>query len=232
MIWVSVTSNQGVNMLFLYNIHCIKLHYQNFAFRNFSLHFPSATPSEFSQTDSSREKIDSILQKTQHTLLSLTDASPSDELQIVFAERRVHSEVRKAYEATTDAPVVDISVSFDGKWLTRGYTSLIGIVCVVDILIGYVIDFEVMCKVCPRCSVSKSELGESSAEYGIWFEGHRKDCDINHYGASTLMEMEAALSSGEDHKHWDFVIPPYCLMGIVKSSITLQKKMCMGTSSR
>ncbi|GFT21865.1 uncharacterized protein TNCV_3179691 [Trichonephila clavipes] len=61
-------------------------------------------------------------------------------------QSEVHSEVRKAYEAPTDVPVVDISVSFDGSWLTRGHTSLIGIACVIDILTCYVIDFEVMCK--------------------------------------------------------------------------------------
>ncbi|PRD32234.1 UNVERIFIED_CONTAM: hypothetical protein NCL1_21129 [Trichonephila clavipes] len=48
------------------------------------------------------------------------------------------------------------------------------------------------------------KLGESSAEYGIWFEGHRKDCNINHSGSSTSMEMEEALSSRKDPKHWDF----------------------------
>ncbi|GFU68869.1 uncharacterized protein TNCV_1548531 [Trichonephila clavipes] len=50
-----------------------------------------------------------------------------------------------------------------------------------------------MCKVCRNCSVAKSEPGESSAEYDIWFEGHRKDCDVNNSGSSTSMEMEAAL---------------------------------------
>ncbi|GFW58505.1 uncharacterized protein TNCV_718061 [Trichonephila clavipes] len=110
---------------------------------------------------------------------------------------------------------------------TWGHTSLIGIAYVIDILTGYVIDFEVMCKVCRSCSVAKRELGESSAEYGIWFEGHRKDCDINHSGSSTSMEMEAAGSSGEDHKHWDFVILPYCLIWIVKPSIIPYRKKCV-----
>ncbi|GFW35276.1 uncharacterized protein TNCV_3004341 [Trichonephila clavipes] len=61
-------------------------------------------------------------------------------------QSEVHSEVRKAYEAPTDVPVVDISVSFDDSWLTREHISLIVIACVIDILTGYVIDFEVMCK--------------------------------------------------------------------------------------
>ncbi|GFX87203.1 uncharacterized protein TNCV_801161 [Trichonephila clavipes] len=56
----------------------------------------------------------------------------------------VHSEVRKVYEAPTDVPIVDISISFDASCLTHGHTSSIGIACVIDILTGYVIDFEVM----------------------------------------------------------------------------------------
>ncbi|GFW97021.1 uncharacterized protein TNCV_4802341 [Trichonephila clavipes] len=107
--------------------------------------------------------------------------------------REVHREVRKAYEAPTDVPVVDVSVSFDGSLLTRGHTYLTGIACVIDTLTGYAIDFEVMCKVCRNCSVAKRELRESSAEYGIWFEDHRKDCDINHSSSSTSRNMEAAL---------------------------------------
>ncbi|GFT25530.1 uncharacterized protein TNCV_3174051 [Trichonephila clavipes] len=119
-------------------------------------------------------------------------------------QSEVHREVRKAYEAPTDVPVVDISVSYDGSWLIRGHTSLIDIACVIDILTGYVIDFEVMCKVCRNCSVAKRELGESSAEYDIWFEGHRKDCDVNHYGSSTSMEMEAALILWERSQEMGF----------------------------
>ncbi|GFX08462.1 uncharacterized protein TNCV_3269511 [Trichonephila clavipes] len=110
--------------------------------------------------------------------------------------REVHSEVQKAYEAPTDVPVVHVCVCFDGSWLTWRHTSLIDIAYVIYILIGLiltVIDFEVMCKVCHNCSVAKRELGESSAEYGISFEGYRKDCNINHSGSSTSKEMEAAL---------------------------------------
>ncbi|GFV58251.1 hypothetical protein TNCV_4019881 [Trichonephila clavipes] len=78
-----------------------------------------------------------------------------------------------------------------------------------------------MCKVCRNCSVAKRELGESSAEYDIWFKGHRKDCDINHSGSSTSMEIEAALILWERSQEMgDFVIQHYCLMEIVKPSIT------------
>ncbi|GFX59659.1 uncharacterized protein TNCV_3754241 [Trichonephila clavipes] len=61
-----------------------------------------------------------------------------------------------------------------------------------------------MCRVCRNCSVAKRELGESSAEYDIWFDGHRKYCDVNHYGSSTSMEMEAALILWERYQEMGF----------------------------
>ncbi|GFX88941.1 uncharacterized protein TNCV_2576481 [Trichonephila clavipes] len=61
-------------------------------------------------------------------------------------------------------------------------------------LTGYVVDFEVMSKVCRHCSVAKNKLGQSSAKFSIWYEGHKSECDINHLGSSTSMEMEAALT--------------------------------------
>ncbi|GFU90966.1 uncharacterized protein TNCV_4922971 [Trichonephila clavipes] len=143
-------------------------------------------------------------------------------------QSEVHSELRKAYEAPTDVPVVDINVSFNGSWLTRGHTSLIGIACVIDILTGYVIDFEVMCKVCRNCSVAKGELGESRAEYDIWFEGHRKDCDINHSGSSTSMEMEAALILWERSQEMGFRYSTLLSDGDCKTFIYLTEKNVYG----
>ncbi|GFU72831.1 uncharacterized protein TNCV_2782961 [Trichonephila clavipes] len=143
-------------------------------------------------------------------------------------QSEVHREVRKAYEAPTDVPVVDISVSFNGSWLTRGHTSLIGIACVIDILTGYVIDFEVMCKICRNCSVAKRELGESSAEYDIWFEGHRKDCDVNHYGSSTSIEMEAALILWERSQEMEFRYSTLLSNGDCKTCNYLTEKNVYG----
>ncbi|GFW32164.1 uncharacterized protein TNCV_2601901 [Trichonephila clavipes] len=60
----------------------------------------------------------------------------------IFAE--IHREIKNVYE--NRAEIADLSVSFDGTWLTRGHTSLIGVGCVIDMLTGYVVDFEVMSK--------------------------------------------------------------------------------------
>ncbi|GFX51862.1 uncharacterized protein TNCV_3062801 [Trichonephila clavipes] len=65
------------------------------------------------------------------------------------------------------AEITDFHVSFDGTWLTRGHTSLIGVGCVIDMLTGYVVDFEVMSKGVSSFSWQKM-LGQSSAEFSIW----------------------------------------------------------------
>ncbi|GFU43904.1 uncharacterized protein TNCV_652811 [Trichonephila clavipes] len=58
-------------------------------------------------------------------------------------------------------------------------------------LTRYVVHFEVMSKVCRHFSVAKTKLGESSAEFSIWYEGHKSECNINHLGSTASMEMEA-----------------------------------------
>ncbi|GFV33450.1 uncharacterized protein TNCV_1679211 [Trichonephila clavipes] len=97
------------------------------------------------------------------------------------------------YAYNNRAEITDQSVSFDGTWLTRGHTSLIGVGCIIDMLTGYALDFEVMSKVCCHCSVAKNKLGKPSAAFSIWYEGHKSKCDINYLDSSTSMEMEAAL---------------------------------------
>ncbi|GFX13291.1 uncharacterized protein TNCV_2907141 [Trichonephila clavipes] len=141
----------------------------------------------------------------------------------IFAE--IHREIKNVYE--NGAEITDLSVSFDGTWLTRGHTSLIGVGCVIDMLTGYVVDFEVMSKVCRHCSVAKNKLGQSSAEFSIWYEGHKSECDINHLGSSTSMEMEAALTLWKRSTSLDSVILQYYPMVILKRLTTCARKKCM-----
>ena len=39
---------------------------------------------------------------------------------------------------------IDLTVSYDGSWMTRGHESLYGIGCVVQVVTGLVIDLQVM----------------------------------------------------------------------------------------
>ncbi|GFV20932.1 uncharacterized protein TNCV_4532011 [Trichonephila clavipes] len=50
-----------------------------------------------------------------------------------------------------------------------------------------------MSRRCIECEHAKSGLGENSAEFHVWYEGHISSCAINHVGSSCAMEQEAAL---------------------------------------
>lgn len=113
-----------------------------------------------------------------------------------FSEKQlqdVRREVRNAYGDFKDNDIVNISVSFDGTWLTRGHSSQIGVGCVIDLLTGYVVDYEVLSKRCTECEQAKASLKENSAEFDVWFQGHKQICSVNHRGSSGGMEVEAAV---------------------------------------
>ncbi|GFS98266.1 uncharacterized protein TNCV_4903111 [Trichonephila clavipes] len=94
----------------------------------------------------------------------------------IFAE--IHREIKNVYE--NGAEITDLSVSFDGTGLTRGHTSLIGVGCVIDVLTGYVVDFEVMSKekvYGPDIVIKKEEcINHVSKRLGTALRSTVKDC--------------------------------------------------------
>ncbi|KAJ4431893.1 hypothetical protein ANN_20499, partial [Periplaneta americana] len=104
-------------------------------------------------------------------------------------------EVRKAYsDLIVDSAVPeisDISVSFDGTWLTRGHSSLHGVGSVIDLLTGFVSDDTVTSKHCYRCMMAKRRI--PITDFRVWYAVHASECDIDHEGSSGAMEAEAAL---------------------------------------
>ncbi|GFW85009.1 uncharacterized protein TNCV_1612581 [Trichonephila clavipes] len=101
------------------------------------------------------------------------------------------SHVKIAYQR--NSTITDIDVTFDGTWLTPGHSSEIGVGCVIHNLTGFFMDLEIMSKCHIECEHAKSGLGEHSAEFHVWYEGHISSGDINHIGSSCAMEQEAAL---------------------------------------
>ncbi|GBN68086.1 hypothetical protein AVEN_275513-1 [Araneus ventricosus] len=77
----------------------------------------------------------------------------------------IRKDVKEAYCSRNDNDIVDIGVSYDGSWLTRGHTSNIEIGCVIDLLTGFEIDFEVMSKRCKECQQTKLAFGEDTVEF-------------------------------------------------------------------
>lgn len=66
-----------------------------------------------------------------------------------------------------------------------------GVAVVIDILTGYVIDYEVLLKYCHACAISKSK-DMTDDQRQAWNAGHAPKCLINHDVSSKAMEREAA----------------------------------------
>ena len=76
--------------------------------------------------------------------------------------------------------VIDVHVSCDGTWSKRGFTATHGVIVVISMESGQVLDFQILSKHCSVCARKKGQLGESS-------ETHQ---EMNHSGSS---DCEGAL---------------------------------------
>ena len=85
---------------------------------------------------------------------------------------------------------LDAAVSFDGTWAKRGFTSLTGVVFVISVDTGEILDYYVLSKSCQKCALKKSK-DLSDEEFEEWLLEH--ECDINFAGSSPAMESEGAV---------------------------------------
>lgn len=106
--------------------------------------------------------------------------------------RRVNDALRKTVEFLHSSlegdgsgaeGIKDISVSCDGSWPKRGFTSNYGFVSVIHVDTGLALDYEILCKYCKYCEMHKDDEGD-------WYENHKDMCDINFSGSSPAMETE------------------------------------------
>ena len=87
-------------------------------------------------------------------VLEAVEAEVNEEMK--NAGQQLHSMIVEENEGVTDDDVVDVAVSFDGTWAKRGFTSLIGVVFVISVGTGEVLDYEILSKECQQCSIRKA----------------------------------------------------------------------------
>ena len=90
--------------------------------------------------------------------------------------------------------IIDVTVSFDGIWAKRGFTSLFGVFFVMSVDTGEGLDYHILSKFCQKCLLKKSQCDEQSQEFQEWRAEHiaKGECDVNFQGSSPAMEAEAA----------------------------------------
>ena len=93
----------------------------------------------------------------------------------------------------SDKKVAKVAVTVDGTWQRRGHTSKIGVVFIISVETGEVLDAVTKSLFCGECSKATSKFDLNSPEIRSWFQGHKEQCCINHTGASGAMETEGAV---------------------------------------
>jgi len=139
------------------------------------------------------QKICQKIQETGEATLDVTADIVKQEYLSVYPNGRPVADVDEEWEEEEeDVPWID--VSFDGTWQKRGFTSHYGVGIAIDVLTGYVIDFEVLSTYCHTCAINRAKLEQmTDAERQEWEQNHQPNCCINHEGSSKSMEREAAL---------------------------------------
>jgi len=114
--------------------------------------------------------------------------------EIAEAGQRLRTLLLEESDQTEENAVVDAAVSFDGTWAKRGFTSLIGVVFVISVDTGEVLDYHVLSKTCQKCSQKKAQLEGDEKKLEEWKVEHVNsgECDINFKGSSPAMEAEGA----------------------------------------
>lgn len=123
-----------------------------------------------------------------------------------------------------------LTVSGDGSWKTRGFSSKIGIVSVVGAESGKVLDVEVMSSYCKGCESSKLKKGE---ELKIWKAKHESLCLKNHSGSAGMMEVSGMLNifkRSETRKNAKYI--NYIGDGDTKTFLELQKSQVYGSNQK
>ena len=100
--------------------------------------------------------------------------------------------IRSAYLADEDE-VLDITVSFDGSWQKRGFTSKYGVGTAMEVQTGLVIDFCVLSTFCHACKVNEKKYKDDTAALAEWKMSHILCCDKKFDGSSKAMEAGAAV---------------------------------------
>ena len=86
-----------------------------------------------------------------------------------------------------------VAVTVDGIWQLRGHNSKIGVVFIISVITGKVLDAVVKRLYCHQCVTHSALYGGDSNQYNAWYQNHKTSCDINHVGSSGVMETNGAM---------------------------------------
>lgn len=99
--------------------------------------------------------------------------------------------VRQEIENTPGLSAKHITVSGDGTWKKRGFTSLFGVASLIAYHTGKIVDLVVKSAYCKLCEMWESK--KNQADYEEWKEAHESVCTANHSGSAGKMEVDSMI---------------------------------------
>ena len=91
-------------------------------------------------------------------------------------------------EPSPEPKAVNVPISFDCSWKTRGFYSNIGFGAAISTSTKKVLDYEILSRLCEKCSIwTEEKQKDKPSEYEKWLERHQPNCNRNYTGSSQAM---------------------------------------------
>jgi len=139
---------------------------------------PISAKSWTSQTSSIEESAASILEE------EMTQAAWESKTL-----RRNEGEIGQLTDEELRKEIVDIGVSLDCSWSSRGWSATDGVVAAIDVLIGKVVDvvhLSSSCTVCKKLEANQMEGKITRMDFLKQFLRHEPKCKFNHEGSAAV----------------------------------------------
>lgn len=103
--------------------------------------------------------------------------------------KAVKEEIAETCKKQNVENTLELTVSGDGTWKKRGFTSLYGVSSLIGYYSGKILDLVVKSAYCKACEFWAKKT--NTVEYEEWAEAHKSECSANHSGSSGKMEVDS-----------------------------------------
>ena len=112
-------------------------------------------------------------------------------ISLLDAADQLHQRVDSEQSPEPDA--INVTISFDSSWKTRGFYSNIGFGAAISTSTKKVLDHEILSRLREKCSIwTEEKQKDKKSEYDKWLERHKPNCNRNYTDSSKAMEPVAA----------------------------------------
>lgn len=129
-----------------------------------------------------------VQQTTYDMIIENIHSAASSIVQLVL-KQAVKEEQQEITNQNSSDDIKKLTVSGDGTWRKRGFTSLYGVAVLIGHLTGKVVDFIVKSAYCAECNYWNKHV--NTEQYQEWKSNHEENCQANHVGSAGKMEVDA-----------------------------------------